>query len=139
MNSTAELQRLSVGTHHEITEDFTLPDYLPEIRRIVSCTGTVLPESRYMDRGEIVLSGLAVGSVCYIGDNGKLCAFPAGGEYSTRLPVTGHNTAELSADAMTVSTYLESASCRAMGPRQLVIVFKMRSSVFASHNDELPF
>ena len=139
MNSTVELQRLSVGTHHEISEDFTLPDYLPEIRRIVSCTGTVLPESRYMDRGEIVLSGLAVGSVCYVGDDGKLCAFPVNSEYSARLSVASHNTAELSADAMTVRTCLDSISCRATGPRQLVLGFKMRSSVFASHNDALPF
>lgn len=139
MNTKAELQRLSVGTLHESAEDFTLPDYLPEIRRIVSCTGTVLPESRYIDRGEIVLSGLALATVYYIGDDGTLCSFPLNSEYTAKLSMSGSDTADLSADGMIVRTSLESVTCRATGPRRMSVVSKMRSNVFASHRDELPF
>jgi len=139
MQTKAEILKLNQSSYHEAAEDFTLPDYLPEIRRIVSCTGAVLPESRYLDRGEIVLSGLAVATVYYIGDDGALCAFPQSSEYSGRLPMTGSDTSGLSAEGMVVKTSLESVSCRATGPRRLTLTYKLRSSVFASRCDELNF
>lgn len=139
MNTKAEIQRLSTGALHETAEDYTLPDYLPEIRRIIACTATALPESRYLDRGELVLSGLAVATVYYIGDDGKLCAYPLNSEYSTKLSLSGCDSSELSSDGIIVKTAVENVSCRATGPRRMTVSLKMRSSIFASHNDELPF
>lgn len=139
MNTKAELLRLNTGTLHETSEDFTLPDYLPEIRRIVSCTGAVLPESRYVDRGEVVLSGLVLASVCYVGDDGTLCSFPMNSEYTAKLSLSGHDAEALSADGMTVRTALESIGARATGPRRMSLSARMRSGILSTEETELPF
>lgn len=139
MNTKAEIQRLSTGAIHETAEDYTLPDYLPEIRRILSCTGNVLPESRYIDRGEAVLSGLVTASVSYVGDDGKLCAYPLNSEYTAKLPLTGYDAEGVSADSMIVRTCLESISVRATGPRRMSLTARMRSGILSTGEKELPF
>lgn len=139
MNTKAELQRLAIGALHEVTDDISLPDYMPEIERIVSCTSSLLPESRYIDSGELVLSGIAIVCIYYIGGTGELCAFPHNCEYSVKLSCAGSDLSELSADDLVVKSSIESTQCRAVGPRKFSLDLKMRSFVFASHTDSLDF
>lgn len=135
MKTNAEIQRICNVAGHEASDEMNLPDYMPEIGRIVSCSSSVLPESRYIDRGELVLSGLIIVCVYYVGDNEELCAFPHNCEYTLRLPCTGCDMSGISVDRLIVKTSVENTLCRATGPRRLSLTVKLRSSVFASQPD----
>ena len=137
MNTKVTLARLEVGTVHETSEDFTLPDYLPEVRRIISCVGSVLPESKYIDRGEITTSGLVVYTVYYLGDDGSFNAVPLNSEYTAQIPCQGADLTGLSTADLLVKTTLESAGCRATGPRRLVLSGRMRTKVLSFGETEI--
>ena len=75
-NLKLSLSRFDIGMPHEVSEEFTLPDYMPEVRRIVSCTAQVLPENKYLESSEVSLSGLAAYTVLYVGEDGELVSAP---------------------------------------------------------------
>lgn len=59
-------------TTAEVASDFSLPDYLPEIKRLLRVTATVLPESRYLGASSGEFSGAVEYLVCYSGGDGGL-------------------------------------------------------------------
>ncbi len=114
---------------HEAYEEFMLPDYMPEVRRIVSCSATVLPDSRYIDQNGVTLSGIVVYTVLYIGDDGGLNSAPLSTEYTHVCPVR-RDEGDLSGASLCCKTQLESVVCRATAPRALKITSRLKSKLF---------
>jgi hypothetical protein len=56
----------------EISEDFTLPDYLTEIRRLLRITPSIPAPSRYIGNDLAEFSGNILWSVLYVGGDGNL-------------------------------------------------------------------
>ena len=48
MDAVLYEKRLDTGTAAEVTEDFTLPDYRPEIRRIAGIRGDAAIDGKYL-------------------------------------------------------------------------------------------
>ena len=70
----------------ELSGDFTLPDYQPEIKRLLRVTASVLPPSKYIGDGEAEFTGIVDYYVLYIGsDNGVYCV-PLSTDYKIDLP-----------------------------------------------------
>ena len=66
----------------ELTSDLTLPDYLPEIRRLLRVNVTPSAPSKYVSAGSAQFSGGLEYTVCYVGADGGIygASFPE--EYS---------------------------------------------------------
>ena len=86
-----ELRRQTVPSCETILEetaeqpvecDALLPDYCPDIRRILKCTLTPVPMGRTVTAGRLEIEGLANINVLYISAGGE----PARGEY--KVPFT---------------------------------------------------
>lgn len=110
----------------DAANDFTLPDYMPEIKRLLYVTGSVLPEGKFLNGGALELDGTLSYNVVYAGDDGSLISAPLVAEYSadTALPSPANGT-----DGIFTDTQLESVTCRATGPRSLSIKSKLRFHV----------
>ena len=121
-----ELRRQTVPSCETILEetaeqpvecDALLPDYCPDIRRILKCTLTPVPMGRTVTAGRLEIEGLANINVLYISAGGE----PARGEY--KVPFT--RMMELHGEAgdpiTTVSMTAGQVSCRAVNPRRLEI------------------
>ena len=66
----------------ELTGDFSLPDYQPEIKRLLRIETNILPPNRFAGTDGVELSGTLDYYVLYMGhDNGVYCA-PLSTEYS---------------------------------------------------------
>lgn len=128
--------RLDTGTPHDVSEDFSLPDYLPEVRQILACSASVIPENKYIDQSEIILSGIISYSVFYVGDDGNLTCVPLNSEYSVRIPCSSADVSGLSAEMLPGVTYINSHSCRATGPRRLTLSSRMTSKVISAIESE---
>lgn len=128
-----ELRRQTVPSCETILEetveqpvecDALLPDYCPDIRRILKCTMTPVPMGRTITAGRLETEGLANINVLYISAGGE----PARGEY--KIPFT--RMMELHGEAeepiITVSMAAGQVSCRAVNQRRLEI----RGSVIIS-------
>lgn len=113
---------------HEVSGDFTLPDYMPELKRLLYVSSTVLPEGKFLNGGVLELSGNVSYNVVYVGEDGSLASAPLVSEYSadTALP-----SAVNGADALNVDTQLESTNCRATGPRSLAIKSRLKIRVMS--------
>lgn len=118
--------KLDMSFGHEGGGDFALPDYMPEIQRLLYVVPTVLPETKFLSGNVLELGGTLTYSVLYLGDDGRLSYFSPVNEYSTdtALPVSVENVSELFADCEA-----EGTTCRVTGPRALSIKTRLRSRV----------
>lgn len=131
MNNSSTLTSVSCLTTltHESAEDFTLPDYMPEIRRVLSVEATPLPESRFLTGAALEFGGTVIYSVLYVGDTGELYSAPLSSEYSASVALGDGSVTD--AAAVGIDTHLDNVTCRASGPRKLSLKSRMKTRIAA--------
>lgn len=105
----------------ECTVDYTLPDYLPELRRILRVDARPIPAERYLDDTHAELSGLVAFCVVYADGEGQLAALSQNGEYTltAKTPMPARVAfADVECDAPV---------CRLSGPRRLTLRTTVRT------------
>lgn len=126
---------LDTDVSHEVSEEFSLPDYVPEVRKIIKVTSEALPEGKYLnDTGSeprLELTGTVTYSVIYTDDEGKLCAVPltTGYEFGVNLARVPHIS--------NIKTSVEGVTYRVIAPRKLTMKSKLKSRVIAFENNEV--
>lgn len=116
-------------TTAEVASDFALPDYLPEIKRLLRVTATVLPESRYLGASSGEFSGAVEYLVCYSGGDGGLWSTRLRQDYTTTVPLDADQLAHgLDPQA---DTQIDSVVSRVTAPRKLNIRSRLRSRIRA--------
>lgn len=112
----------------ELTEEFTLPDYQPEVRRLVGVTATVRPPARYIGGGEAELSGGVDYTVLYVGNDGTLAAAPLFAEYRFALALDPDPDMDATdAPGLVALVTAESVTARVTAPRKLTIKCRLRA------------
>ena len=114
---------------HESAEDFTLPDYMPAIRRVISVTARPLPESRFLTGNAMEFGGTLTYSVLYLGEGDEIFCAPLSSEYSASFAL-GDSILD-DASAAGIDTVAESVNCRATGPRKLSLKCRMKTKIAA--------
>ncbi len=106
----------------------TMPDYYPQIRKIVSCTLDTLPDSKFISGNTLEYGGTLSFNVLYIGDDGSLVCFPFATEYSGKesLCAEVRGTAEVAIDAKA-----EDIQCRVLAPRKLSLKARIKTRISA--------
>ncbi len=130
--SLREETTLSAARHlttvsHEVGSDFTLPDYMPAIRRVIHVEASVLPDNRFLSGSALEFGGTVAYSVLYIGEGGELFSAPLTEEYtaSTALP----EDAAVDAAAAAMDTAVENVTCRVTAPRRLTLRCRMKTKI----------
>ncbi len=117
----------------EISEEFSLPDYIPEVRRILHTRAAVLPEGKFIsdrDNGTSAeFDGTVTYNVIYTDDEGKLRSVSLSSNYEDTATVPGHPT------SIFIDTSVDNASCRATAPRKLTIKTRLKSRILAFCDD----
>jgi hypothetical protein len=78
-------------TSAEIGQDFVLPDYQPEMRKILRVAPTVQPPTRFLGVGEAELAGNVCFDVLYVGGDGGLYSVALSAPYTFRVPMEGND------------------------------------------------
>lgn len=63
----------------EVSEEISLADYYPEVRRIVSVIARVIPEGKFMSGNTVECDGAVSFIVTYLGEDRTLAASPVYG------------------------------------------------------------
>lgn len=71
----------------ELSDDFTLPDYQPEIKRLLKVTAKVMPPSRYISDRQAEFAGGIDYYVLYVGSDNCLYCAPISAEYKVDVPL----------------------------------------------------
>jgi hypothetical protein len=118
----------------EVSEEFTLPDYVPEVRRVLGVSAQAVPETKYVntvnDGTVLECSGTVTYSVIYLNDEGTLCALPLSSAYEITIPL--NSTPYITE----VSAHAESPCVRVSAPRRLNIKSTIKNRAIAFKREE---
>jgi len=136
MNFNCETQKLGFcetvfesTAEQSLDADITLPDYCPEIQRILKCSVEANIISVQNTSGRVTAEASAVVRLLYVGENGK----PAGYEQSYPLQKFIESNRVTTDSAVSVNINTDYVNCRAVNSRRLDIramltfVFKVQN------------
>ena len=113
----------------DLSGDYTLPDYMPAIGRVISCTGTAAPPALYLGGGNLEFAG----GVRYLlhyesADDSTLWCAELPSEYDHLIPA--EKISGLPSDpsdiAALVNADIENISARITAPRRLTVKSRIR-------------
>lgn len=114
----------------EINEDFSLPDYQPEIKRLLRVRATVSFPDTYMGAGNAECSGTIDYCILYSGNDGALYCTNQTGEYRFSSPLELPRDFEVGEGVICdVESAPEMLSGRVIAPRRLAVKCRLRSCV----------
>ncbi len=112
---------------HETSEEYLLPDYMPQVQRVISVRATALPESRFLTGKALEFGGTLAYSVLYMGEGGEIYCAPLTSEYTASASL-GENAA-VDAASIGVDTTVENVTCRVTAPRRLTLKCRLKSLI----------
>lgn len=131
-----QMPLLEKETVTELSGDYSLPDYQPEIKRLLHIRPVVLPPACYVGAGNAEISGNVDYYVLYMGNDGKLYCAPLTAEYGVTVPcedaIPDTDTVTCHADCAT-----ENVTGRVSAARKLTIRCRLRTTVHICGNRQL--
>ncbi len=115
----------------EVSADLTLPDYLPDIRRVLSVRTDRMPPAKYVGGNKLEWNGMADYRILYVSADGGLYVAPLSGEYGFQAPMeTAGREFDLNEGVCTfVSVGSDGLTTRVSTPRKLSLRHRMRAHV----------
>lgn len=108
----------------EVTEDFELPDYRPEIRKAVGTQCTVTKDSAFLEGNAVEVSGCVLYTVLYMSSEGGLTSVPLYSAWSAGVPLPEEGG--IGTDDLYMTAECENVTCRITGPRKLTLSARVR-------------
>jgi hypothetical protein len=116
----------------EAAGDYTLPDYRPEIRKLLHVRAAAMPAGHYQSGGRLEMTGTVPHTLLYADGEGKLAAVTLEADYDLSLPLPEEGAYTARVDSM-----VESTSCRLTGPRKLSLRTRVRNLVHLWQEEEI--
>lgn len=108
----------------ELSGDFTLPDYQPEIKRLLKISASVLPASTYFGNSSASFEGSVDYYVTYMGGDNEIYCAPISTEYRLEAPLDNELDAEELSGYASISP--DMVSGRVISPRKLNVKCRLR-------------
>lgn len=116
----------------EISNDYTLPDYQAEIRKVLRVGVSVLPPTRFVSGNSAEFGGTLDYDLVYIGADGGIYSAPLSAEYGFSAPLEISGDFDLNEGVITVCKMNdESITARVSAPRRLSIKCRLTADVKA--------
>ncbi len=114
----------------DLSADFTLPDYQPEIKRLLRVRATVSPPDKYIGAGNAEFSGTVDYAILYAGNDGALYCATETGEYQFTLPIEVASDIDLNEGVVCDAEILpDTVTGRVVAPRKFSVKCRLRSHV----------
>ena len=112
----------------EVTAEVSLPDYRPEVKRLVRVSATVTPPARYVGTANTEFSGSVDFCILYTGNDGALYSTSHTSEYRIAIPVDLPSDALLGEGLVCDADILpEPCNARVLAPRKLSVKCRLRA------------
>ena len=113
----------------EVTAEYTLPDYLPDITRLLRVSAKATVPEKYPGAGNTEYDGKVIFDVVYSTGDGEIRCAVFDSEYSGSFPTPEADDFS----CITISANAETASCRLGSPRKLTLKCKLPVSICISN------
>ena len=131
-NTTVYLPICDKVVTAEVGCDFSMPDYQPEIRRLLRVRATVLPPASYVGAGKAEFSGTVRYDILYSGNDGGLYSATTAENYELSAPLDKDAEVDYS-DEIPVfcEVCAESVTGRVTAPRKMSLRCRLRGGIKA--------
>lgn len=111
----------------ELNTELSMPDYQPEVRRLLRVCVTLTPPDAYFDGARVGMNGEAVYNILYAAEDGELYSAETREHYELNEALKGHDLA----DGLTLICDVtpESLVSRVTAPRKLTIKCRLRGRI----------
>ena len=116
----------------ESRADYTLPDYLGDMRKILFTDASLRPSGRFAGGDEVEFSGVVVYNVIYLDAEGNLCSAEFSSDYDYSVKCSGETYKE-----STSETRISNYAVRLMSPRKISAIASLVGVVRISESDSL--
>ena len=115
----------------DITDDYSLADYYPEVRRILFVTARAIPEGKFISGNEVDCDGVVSFNITYLGEDGTITAVPITIPYtqSTSFPQADGVPTEI-----ICTTVAQAPTCKATSPRSLSLKAHVATRILCFQN-----
>ncbi len=120
------------GQLAESTGDFVLPDYMPEMQKILRLEAKVLPPTRYIGANNVQMSGDVLHTLIYLGEDGETGATVLPSKYEFSVPTDTLDTNDVYA-----SVELDGLNYRLTAPRKLNIRTRLNVKPYCYKNEDI--
>ena len=121
----------------EIGQDFVLPDYQPEMRKLLRITPSILPPSRFLGVGEAEFAGNVAFAVLYIGADNALYTAELTAPYTFRTALEENERSVGDRPlAMHAELFADAVIPRLQAPRKLQIKCRLRAHIIGRGDEE---
>ena len=121
----------------EISNDYTLPDYLPEIRRILRVGVSPMPPAKYISGNSAEFNGGVDYDLLYVGSDGAIHSAPLNAEYAFSVPLEISSDFDLNEGVLSLCKLSEcGVTSRVSSPRRLNIKCRLCANIKVELCDE---
>ncbi len=114
----------------ELSSDFSLPDYQPEIKRLLRVSAVVAPPEKYLGAGNAEFSGTVDYTILYSGNDGALYCAAQTGEYQFSVPMEWTTDFDVGDGVICdIDTIPDMTVGRVVAPRKLSVKCRLRSHI----------
>ena len=116
----------------ESAADYSLPDYLGDVRKILFSEATLRPSGRFAGGDEVEFSGVVVYNVIYLDSEGNLSSVEFTSDYDYSVKCSGESYKDSVSD-----TRVSAFAIRLVGPRKISARASLVGSVRLSEEEHL--
>ncbi len=122
----------------ELNMEYSMPDYKPEIKRLLRVGVTLMPPAAYAGAGNAEMSGTARFDILYAAPDGMLYSDSVSETYDLSVPLDKETGVDMNDEiAILPSLRPETVVCRVLAPRKLNLRLRYGAKVRAYGNQTL--
>ena len=113
----------------DVSEDFVLPDYCPEVRRVLGVTARASVGGKYLSGEELEADGDVTYTVVYMGGEGEICQSSQTSAYTGHIPLKTEEGDRFTPGDIVLSCAAEGVNCRVTSPRRITLSSRVKLPV----------
>ena len=127
---TIQIPMMQKSVTTELSEEFSIPDYQPEIKRILRVEARALPADRYVGSNSAEFSGKMEYTLFYLGEDGELYGCSFEGDYRVLQPVEIPGELSFGEGILCdADIFSETVSGRLLSPRKFLVKTRLHSEI----------
>ena len=129
--TTLRKNKRSAEVYSDTHTEYVLPDYLGEIRKLLSVSSEIRPAAKYLSDSGVESSGIVVYDVLYTDADGELSGASFTSDYDVLLPRREDG------ESLCLESRIVSFNVRPSGPRKLSAKATVAVSDISSHTEDV--
>ncbi|MBQ4353691.1 MAG: DUF3794 domain-containing protein [Clostridia bacterium] len=136
MNTALYVKRFEASGTADVSEDVLLPDYLPEIRRVVGVQASVTADGKYLSGENLEADGGVTYTVLYTTPDGTLAHLSETTSYTGHIPLRTEDERYGTADIV-LGASIDNVNCRVTAPRKITLSSKVKLTAFSQKSADV--